>query len=107
RAAGPGPGLDRHAGQPGGPSARLHERGQRHPCPQAAARSGVMIRLTWRQFRTQAWVAIAALAAIAITFGLTRPTLTRMYSASGLAACQAPSDCGRLAAGFISHVRAD
>ena len=66
-----------------------------------------MIRLTWRQFRTQAWVAIAALAAIAITFGLTRSSLTRMYSASGIAACQARSDCGRLAAGFISQVRAD
>jgi len=66
-----------------------------------------MIRLTWRQFRTQAWVAIAALAAIAITFGLTRPSLTRMYSASGIAACQAPSDCGRLAASFINQVRAD
>src|SRR5262249_7422252 len=47
------------------------------------------------------------LAAIAITFALTRPTLTHMYSASGLAACQAPSDCGKLAAGFISQVRAD
>ena len=66
-----------------------------------------MIRLTWRQFRTQAWVAIAALAAIAITFAVTRPSLTRMYSASGIAACQARNDCGRLAASFISQVRAD
>ena len=66
-----------------------------------------MIRLTWRQFRTQAWVAIAALAAIAITFAVTRPSLTRMYSASGIAACQARNDCGRLAAAFISQVRAD
>jgi len=66
-----------------------------------------MIRLTWRQFRTQAWVAIAALAAIAITFALTRPSLTHMYSASGLAGCQVRNDCGSLAAGFISQVRAD
>jgi ABC-type transport system involved in multi-copper enzyme maturation permease subunit len=66
-----------------------------------------MIRLTVRQFRTQAWVAIAALAAIAITFAVTRPSLTRMYSASGIAACQASNDCGRLAAGFIQQVRAD
>ncbi|MGH3258504.1 MAG: ABC transporter permease [Streptosporangiaceae bacterium] len=66
-----------------------------------------MIRLTWRQFRTQAWAAIAALAAITITFAVTRPSLTRMYSASGIAACQPRGDCGRLAATFISHVRAD
>jgi ABC-type transport system involved in multi-copper enzyme maturation permease subunit len=66
-----------------------------------------MIRLTWRQFRTQAWGAAAALAAIAITFALTRPSLARMYSASGIAACQAHNDCGRLAAGFIEQVRAD
>lgn len=66
-----------------------------------------MIRLSLRQFRTQAWVAIAALAAIAITFAVTRPSLTRMYSASGIAACQARNDCGGLAASFISHVRAD
>ncbi len=66
-----------------------------------------MIRLTLRQFRTQAWVAIAALAAIAITFAVTRPSLTRMYSASGIAACQARNDCGSLAASFINQVRAD
>jgi ABC-type transport system involved in multi-copper enzyme maturation permease subunit len=66
-----------------------------------------MIRLTWRQFRTQAWVAIAALAAIAITFLVTRPSLSNMYSASGIAACQARNDCGRLAASFINQVRAD
>jgi len=66
-----------------------------------------MIRLTWRQFRTQAWVAIAALAAIAITFLVTRPSLSNMYSASGIAACQARNDCGSLAASFINQVRAD
>ncbi|MGH7732467.1 MAG: ABC transporter permease, partial [Gemmatimonadales bacterium] len=66
-----------------------------------------MIRLTLRQFRAQAWVAIAALAATAITFAVTRPSLTRMYSASGIAACQASSDCGRLAASFSNQVKAD
>ncbi|MGH3287657.1 MAG: ABC transporter permease, partial [Streptosporangiaceae bacterium] len=66
-----------------------------------------MIWMTYRQFRTQAWVALSALAAIAIAFAVTRPSLARMYSASGIAACQAHSDCGRLAATFISHVRAD
>jgi hypothetical protein len=66
-----------------------------------------MIRLTLRQFRAQAWIAVAALAATAITFAVTRPSLTRMYSASGIAACQASNDCGRLAAGFIGQVRAD
>jgi hypothetical protein len=66
-----------------------------------------MTWMTYRQFRTQAWVALTALAAIAITFAATRPSLARMYSASGIAACQAHSDCGRVAATFISHVRAD
>ena len=66
-----------------------------------------MIRLTLYQFRTQAWIAIGALAAVAIAFAATRPSLTHMYSASGIAACHGPSDCGRLAATFISHVRAD
>lgn len=66
-----------------------------------------MIRLTLYQFRIQAWIAIAALAAVAITFAVTRPSLSHLYSASGIAACQGPSDCGRLAATFITHVRAD
>ncbi len=66
-----------------------------------------MIRLTWRQFRAQAWVAIAVLAAYAITFGLTRSSLSGKYSASGIAACQAHHDCARLAASFVTQVRAD
>lgn len=66
-----------------------------------------MIRLTLRQFRAQAWIAIAALAAIAIAFAVTRPSLSSMYSASGIAACQDHNDCGMLAATFIRQVRAD
>jgi hypothetical protein len=66
-----------------------------------------MIRLTVRQFRIQAWIAAAALAAFAITFAVTRPSLTRMYDSSGIAACRAGNDCGRLAASFVSQVRAD
>jgi ABC-type transport system involved in multi-copper enzyme maturation permease subunit len=66
-----------------------------------------MIRLTLRQFRIQAWIAVAALAAFAITFAVTRPSLTRMYDSSGIAGCQAGNDCGRLAASFVSQVRAD
>jgi hypothetical protein len=66
-----------------------------------------MIWMTWRQSRTQACLALAALAAVAIALAVTRPSLTSMYSASGIAACQAHSDCGRLAASFVSHVRAD
>jgi hypothetical protein len=66
-----------------------------------------MIRLTWRQFRAQAWVVIAALAATAITFAATRPSLTHMYAASGLAGCPARNACAGLAAHFIRQVRAD
>ena len=88
RRADPRPGLDRHAGQHGGTRPRLHEPGERHPGPQAAARSGVMIRLTWLQFRTQAVTALAAMAAFAILLAATGPHLASLYAASGLSGCQ-------------------
>ncbi len=66
-----------------------------------------MIWLTWRQFRAQAWVALAALAVIAITFAITGPRLAHLWATSGIAACQAHSDCGKLASEFIIRVKAD
>ena len=40
-----------------------------------------MIWLTWRQFRTQAWVAAAALAVIAVALALTGLNLAHLYDA--------------------------
>lgn len=46
-----------------------------------------MIWLTWRQFRTNAWVAFTALAALAVAYLVTGPHLFHAYSSSGLASC--------------------
>lgn len=51
-----------------------------------------MIRLTWRQFRVQAWLAAAALAALAVFFALTWPHLSHLYQAT-IAGCQAHGTC--------------
>jgi len=64
-----------------------------------------VIRFTWRQFRTQAAVAFAALAALAILLVITRARLDHLYATSGIATCQAHSDCGTLGPEFLSHYR--
>jgi hypothetical protein len=58
-----------------------------------------MIWLTWRQFRVQALVAGAALAALALALGLTGPNLAHLYSQT----CGTSSGC---TATFLSLVRA-
>jgi ABC-2 family transporter protein len=65
-----------------------------------------MIWLTWRQFRTQAWVALAALAVIAIGLGTTGLHLVHVYDANGVPACRGAGDCARAAAGFLNDVQA-
>ena len=65
-----------------------------------------MIWLTWRQFRTQAIVAAAALAVIAIALGVTGPHLAHLFDTSGVAACQAHGDCGKLTTSFMNQVKA-
>ncbi len=37
-----------------------------------------MIRFTWLQFRVQAWVALAALAAVALVLAVTGPHLAHL-----------------------------
>ena len=56
-----------------------------------------MIRLTWLQFRTQAFTALAAMAAFAILLAATGPHLASLYAASGLSGCHVDS-CQSLAA---------
>ena len=60
-----------------------------------------MIWLTWRQFRVQAWVTAAALAALAIALAVTGARLAHLYD-SGIAACHASGDCERAAADFLA-----
>jgi hypothetical protein len=62
-----------------------------------------MVWLTWRQFRVQAIVAGAALAAIAVTLGLTGPHLAALYNDNGLGTCAA--GCGSRVTSFINAVR--
>jgi hypothetical protein len=66
-----------------------------------------MIWLTWRQFRVQAWVALAALAAAAIALAVTGPHLASLYSTSGIPACHAHGDCAKLATSFVNQLKSD
>jgi len=61
-----------------------------------------MIWLTWRQFRTQAWVAAAALVVVAGALAATAPGLSDLYDRSGLAACT--TGCADLAGNFRAEV---
>jgi hypothetical protein len=64
-----------------------------------------VIRFACRQFRTQAAVAFAALAALAILLAITGARLDHLYDTSGIATCKAHSDCGALDSVFLSHYR--
>jgi hypothetical protein len=62
-----------------------------------------MIWLTWRQFRTQAITALAVLAAFAVVMTATRPHLTGLYTASGVAACRGDG-CEQVANAFLNRM---
>jgi hypothetical protein len=64
-----------------------------------------MIWLAWRQFRTQAVVAVAALAAFAILLAATGPHLASLYAGSGLSGCHGGS-CFNAAGYFSSELMA-
>ena len=51
-----------------------------------------MIRLTWRQFRTPAVVALVALVAVAVLAAVTGSSLAHAYAAT-TAACRVTGDC--------------
>jgi hypothetical protein len=63
-----------------------------------------VIWLTWRQFRAQAWAALAALAVVAVALGITGPGLANMYDASGIAGCAAHGNCGPLTQAFLTEL---
>ena len=62
-----------------------------------------MIWLTWRQFRAQAAMMAAALAALAVILAVTGPGLADDYS-SGIAACQG-GDCSDFLQDFFAANR--
>ena len=64
-----------------------------------------MIWLTWRQFRAQAVIALAALAVFAVLLAATGPHVARLYAASGITGCHGGS-CGQLASTFLTRVGA-
>jgi hypothetical protein len=61
-----------------------------------------MIRLTWRQFRAQAAVAIGALAAVAIVVAITGPHLIHLYDTT-VATCGAHGDCPAVTMAFLRN----
>jgi ABC-type transport system involved in multi-copper enzyme maturation permease subunit len=62
-----------------------------------------VIRFAWRQFRTQAAVAFAALAALAILLAITGAQLEHLYDLSGISACKQSSNCDPLKSTYLSH----
>jgi len=58
--------------------------------------------LAWRQFRTQALVAVGALAAVAVAFALTGPGLAHFYDHTYLT-CQAHGDCGSVTRALVTR----
>ncbi len=64
-----------------------------------------MMWLTWRQFRTQAMVAAAALVVAAIVLVVTGLRLSDQFNASGVIGCQAHGSCEQLASNFLSTLR--
>jgi hypothetical protein len=59
-----------------------------------------MIRLTWRQFRTQAVVAGAGLVIVAIVAAITGPHLVHLYDTT-MANCTRRGDCSSAATSFL------
>jgi hypothetical protein len=59
-----------------------------------------MIRLTWRQFRTEAAVATAALVAIAVAAAITGPHLVHLYQTT-VATCGTKGDCSAASTAFL------
>lgn len=64
-----------------------------------------MTRFAWRQFRTQAVAAFAALASLAILLVITRSRLDHFYGTLGIATCSAHGDCQSLDSDFLSHYK--
>src|SRR5215469_17153176 len=75
------------------------------PFPLQALEVLPMVWLTWRQFRTQALVAAAALAAFALTLVITGIQVRDRASAAGLYGCDATHSCEHAVSNFINQLR--
>lgn len=64
-----------------------------------------MIRFSWLQFRIQAGVALAALAAFAVVLVVTGPHLSSLYNASAITGCHGGA-CSTAASDFLSRIDA-
>ncbi len=62
-----------------------------------------MIWFTWRQFRTQTWITVGALAAITAALGVTGHNLADLWTSSGAATCH--TNCGNAVSIFLDEVR--
>jgi ABC-2 family transporter protein len=62
-----------------------------------------MIRLTWRQFRTQSALAAVVLVALALLLAITGPTLVDRFHSSGAALCAATGHCSATAGLFTNN----
>jgi len=61
-----------------------------------------MIWLTWRQFRTQAWVVLAALAALTLYLVILGLSIRHSYN-TGVVGCQATDSCSNATYQFTRH----
>jgi hypothetical protein len=61
-----------------------------------------MIWFTWRQFRTQTWITIGALAALGAVLVITGRSIADAYNAANVAACD--SDCATAIDNFLNQV---
>ena len=61
-----------------------------------------MIRLTWRQFRTQALVALGALVFVAVVSAITGPHLVHLYETT-VATCARYGDCSAATTAFLRN----
>jgi hypothetical protein len=61
-----------------------------------------MIWFTWRQFRTQTWIAVGCLSVAAVVLAVSGHNVAGLWASSGAAACH--SDCGNAVSFFLSGV---
>jgi ABC-2 family transporter protein len=62
-----------------------------------------MIWFTWRQFRTQTWITVGALAAVGVLLVITGRSIADAYDAANVAACG--SDCSSAIDNFLREVK--
>lgn len=62
-----------------------------------------MTWFTWRQFRTQAWITVGALAVIAVALAVAGHNLADLWTSSGAAACH--NNCSTPVGTFLDQVR--